>query len=98
MLTIGRLITTAADALFPPSDEPHRLGEQEMSVKANAVLNRLKAYTVKCGISRGRRDRLSRTLHGIWERASAGDLGHRRGRGAVPVSPDLRVLGELLAL
>jgi hypothetical protein len=73
MSTVRRLITTAADALFPPRDEPYRLGEQEMSVKANAVLNRLKAYAAKCEVPKGRRDRLSRTLHDIWERASAGD-------------------------
>jgi hypothetical protein len=73
MSTIRRLITTAADALFSPRDEPYRLGDQEMSVKANAVLNRLKAYAAECRVSKGRRDRLSRTLHDIWERASMGD-------------------------
>jgi hypothetical protein len=73
MSTVRRLITSAADELFPPREQPYQLGEQEMSVTANAVLNRLKAYAAECGVSEGRRDRLSRTVHDIWGRASAGD-------------------------
>lgn len=99
MSTVRRLITSAADALFPARDESYRLGVQDMSVKANAVLNRLKAYAADCGISKGRRDRLSRTIHDIWERASTGDHADIDVTEARYLFLQTYVvLGELLAL
>ncbi|MDQ2955509.1 MAG: hypothetical protein M3Y42_00910 [Actinomycetota bacterium] len=73
MSTVRRLITAAADSLFPPSDEPFLLGEQPLSVKANNVLNRLNAYVAGKVESTGRRDRIRHTIKDVWERASAGD-------------------------
>lgn len=52
-----------------------------------------------CGISKGRRDRLSRTLHDIWERASAGDHSDIDVTEARYLFLQTYiVLGELLAL
>lgn len=99
MSTVRRLMTAAADALFPPSDDPFLLGEQELSVKANAVLNRLNAYVAQRVESQGRRERLRHTLRDIWSRASSGDHADLDVTEARYLFLQTYVvLGELLAL
>jgi hypothetical protein len=72
MSTCRRLIVAAADALYPPLDEPYMLGEQPLKVGNENVLNRLQAYVADRIPPGGQRDRLRRTLADLWNRVSAG--------------------------
>ena len=72
MSTCRRLIDATADVLFPPREEPYRIGEVSLSVKQNNVLNRLQSYVAERVESKGRRDRLRRTLSGLYDRTSTG--------------------------
>jgi len=99
MSTCRRLIDTAADALFPAQEEPYQLGEVTLSVKQNNVLNCLQAYVAEHVESKGRRDRLRRTLADMYERTSTGthaevDVVEAR----YLFLQTYVVLGELLAL
>ncbi len=72
MSTCRRLIDAVADHVFPASDSPYILGGQPLSVKRNAVLNRINAYIHTRGIRGGRADRLRRALADVYARVSAG--------------------------
>lgn len=72
MTTCRRLIDTVANALFPARQEPFMVGEVELAVKENHVLNRLQAHAFTCGAHKDRRDRLRRTLADIYSRTSSG--------------------------
>lgn len=71
MTTCRQLIDAVADHVFPPSDEPYRLGEQELDVKANRTLNRLQAHVHRSGATAGHASRLRRTLADLYDRVSA---------------------------
>lgn len=97
--TCRRLIDAAADALFPPREEPYLVGETALQVGKANVLNRLQAYVAEAGASKGRRDRLRRTLNDLYDRASAGthaDIDPSEARYLFLQS--YVVLGELLSL
>lgn len=72
MTTCRRLIDTAADALFPPQDQPYMLGDQPLAVRTGNVLNRLQAYVAEAGVTGDRRDRLRQTFANLYRRTSAG--------------------------
>jgi hypothetical protein len=73
MNTSRRLIDAVANALFEPRDEPYRISaEREISVASGNTLNRLQAYAHASGASKGRRDRLRRTLGDLYDRVSTG--------------------------
>lgn len=72
MSTCRRLIDAVADAVFPASDVPYDLNGQSLSVKQNAVLNRINAYFHARGVFGGRADRLRRGLADIYGRVSTG--------------------------
>lgn len=71
MTTCRRLIDTAADALFPPRDQPYMIGEP-LAVQTGNVLNRLQAYVTEAGVTGDRRDRLRQTFANLYRRTSAG--------------------------
>jgi hypothetical protein len=72
MSTCRRLIDAAANALFPPREQPFNLGGQQLAVKQPNTLNRLQAYVYEHGVSKGRRDRLRRTFADLYDRTSTG--------------------------
>lgn len=73
LTTCRRLIDSCADHVFPAQEEPYAIGaEATLSVGQQNVLNRLQAYTHQCGIPKGRRDRLRRTIADLYSRCSAG--------------------------
>lgn len=72
MTACRRLIDSCADALFPGQAEPYLMGETQLSVTNQNVLNRLQAYMHSLGIPSGRRDRLRKTLKELYSRSSAG--------------------------
>lgn len=72
MLTCRRLIDSVADAVFPARDDPYVLGEEEIRVGQNNVLNRLKAFVNSQAVTKGREDRLRRSLNDIYDRVSGG--------------------------
>jgi len=99
MSTCRRLIDAAADALFPAGDEPYQLGEVSLKVMQNNVLNRLQAYVADRVESKGRRDRLRRTLSDLYDRSSTGTHGEVDVVEARYLFLSTYVtLGELLAL
>lgn len=71
MTTCRQLIDAVADHVFPPSDEPYRLGEQDLAVKASHVLNRLQAHVHRSGATGGHAARLRRTMSDVYGRVSA---------------------------
>lgn len=97
--TCRRLIDAVADALFPARDEPHAIGEVVLQVRKANVLNRLQAHVADSGASKGRRDRLRRTLNDLYDRASAGthaDVDPQEARYLFLQT--YVVLGEVLSL
>lgn len=72
LTTCRRLIDSCADHLFPAQTELYVIGEQPLKVGQQNVLNRIQAYTHKCGVSQKRRDRLRRTFSDLYDRCSAG--------------------------
>ena len=72
MNTCRRLIDSLADALFAARGDAFVVDGQPLAVKQGNVLNRLQAYASGAGITKGRRDRLRRTLNDIYGRVSAG--------------------------
>jgi hypothetical protein len=71
MTTCRQLIDAVADHVFPPSDAPYRLGEQDLDVKANRTLNRLQAHVHRSGATAGHASRLRRTTADLYDRVSA---------------------------
>jgi hypothetical protein len=72
MSTCRRLIDSVADHVFPARDEPYDLNGQPLTVKQNAVLNRINASLHTRGVRGGRTDRLRRSLSDIYGRVSTG--------------------------
>jgi hypothetical protein len=93
------LIDAVADYVFPARDEPYDLNGQLLTVKHNAVLNRINAYLHGRGVPGGRADRLRRGVSGIYERVSKGVHAGVDGREARYVFLSTYVfLGEVLTL
>lgn len=72
MSTCRRLIDSVADHVFPARDEPYDLNGQSLTVKQNAVVNRLNAFLHTRGVRGGRADRIRRSLSDIYGRVSTG--------------------------
>ncbi|WP_157358676.1 hypothetical protein [Amycolatopsis sp. ATCC 39116] len=72
MLTCRRLIDGVADAVLPPSDQPFKIGDQELAVKQGNVLNRINAYVYARGVVGGRAARIRRAIGDIYARVSTG--------------------------
>lgn len=73
LTTCRRLIDSCADHVFQAQSEHYAIGEEAMlAVGPQNVLNRLQAFAHQCGIPKGRRDRLRRTLADLYGRCSAG--------------------------
>jgi sulfur transfer complex TusBCD TusB component (DsrH family) len=72
MSTCRRLIDATADALCLPAHEVVEIDGQQVSIGQSNVLNRLNYYAFKSGASKGRRDRIRRTLSDIYGRVSKG--------------------------
>lgn len=73
LTTCRRLIDSCADHVFPAQSAPYEIAEGvPLNVGQQNVLNRLQAYTHRCGCSKSRRDRLRRTISDLYERCSAG--------------------------
>ncbi len=73
LTTCRPLIDSSADYVFPARDELYKIGDEVgLKVGPQQVLNRLQAHTHACGASKGRRDRLRRTLSDLYARCSAG--------------------------
>jgi AbiTii len=70
MTTCRRLIDSVADHVFPAKEEPYKIGDQELVVKQNNVLNRINACLHTLGVTGGRADRLRRSLSDIYGRVS----------------------------
>lgn len=72
MNSVRRMIKSVADHVYPPSDVAVLENGQTYEVGTDKVLNRLKLFLVKrCG-STSRKERLTRSIRDIHERASAG--------------------------
>lgn len=71
MNTLRRMIKAFADRVYPPSDDTRTVDGQSYAIGSDKVLNRIKLYLSDRCSSATRRDRLSRILRDIWERASA---------------------------
>lgn len=72
LTTCRRLIDSCADHVFPAGSERYELDGQLLQVGQQNVLNRLQAYAHTQDVSKGRRDRLRRTLSDLYDRCSAG--------------------------
>ena len=72
MSTCRRLIDAVADHVFPARDDPYDLNGQLLTVKQNAVLNRINAFVHTRGVRGGRADRLRRGLSDGYGRVSTG--------------------------
>ncbi|WP_167349071.1 hypothetical protein [Pseudoclavibacter helvolus] len=73
LTTCRRLIDSCADHLFPAQPEPYLVNEGvPLAMGRQNVLNRLQAHVHRCGVPKGRRDRLRRTLADLYDRCSAG--------------------------
>jgi AbiTii len=72
MSTCRRLIDSIADSIYPPRDEPIELGGNTVKIGPQNYLNRINAYVAERVQSKGRRDRIRRSLSDIYERVSAG--------------------------
>jgi hypothetical protein len=72
MTTCRRLIDTTADVLSPPSEAAAEIDGQQVAMAKGNVLNRLNFYAYKTGATKGRRDRLRRSLSDIYGRVSKG--------------------------
>lgn len=72
MSSCRRLIDAAADTVFPPSDDDHVVDGQPLRVGSSNVKNRIAAHLFDLGLSKGRRDRLRRTINDLYDRTSSG--------------------------
>ena len=74
--TVRRVIKAFADAVFPATDVPAKVGDQSVPGSgSDKVLNRIKVYVTTGCTSASRSDRLTRNLRQIYERASVGSHG-----------------------
>ncbi len=72
MTTCRRLIDATADALCPATTGTAEIDGQEVAMAQSNVLNRLNSYAFKSGATKGRRDRIRRSLSDIYGRVSKG--------------------------
>ncbi len=72
MTTCRRLIDSTADALSPAIEGTAEIDGQQVAMSKSNVLNRLNFYAYKSGATKGRRDRLRRSLSDIYGRVSKG--------------------------
>ena len=72
MSTCRRLIDSISDSLYPPRDEPIELNGNEIKVGPQNHLNRINAFIATKVTSKGRRDRLRRSIADIYNRVSTG--------------------------
>ncbi|MFS0703331.1 hypothetical protein AB6N23_02295 [Cellulomonas sp. 179-A 9B4 NHS] len=72
MTTCRQLIDAVANHLFPASEVPYSIGERELDVGNNRVLNRLQAYVHSAGVVGGRATRLRRSISDVYDRVSTG--------------------------
>jgi hypothetical protein len=71
MATCRRLVDATADAVCSAGDTAEIDGQQ-VAITQSHVLNRLNFYAYKTGATKGRRDRLRRSLSDIYGRVSKG--------------------------
>jgi hypothetical protein len=71
LTTCRRLIDSVADNVFPAREELYDSNGLELKVSQQHVLNRLSAFVADNETSKGRRDRLRRTLADLYSRCSA---------------------------
>lgn len=72
MTTCRRLIDAAADALFPATDGTVEIDGEQIGAGKSQTLNRLNLYVDNKGATKGRRDRIRRSLSDIYGRVSKG--------------------------
>lgn len=72
MTTCRRLIDAAADALFPAAEGTDEIDGEQVGTGKSQTLNRLNLYVDKKGATKGRRDRIRRSLSDIYGRVSKG--------------------------
>jgi len=72
MSTCRRLIDSISDSLYPPRSEPIELNGNIVSVGPQNCLNRINAFIATRVFSKGRRERLRRSLADIYNRVSTG--------------------------
>lgn len=72
MTTCRRLIDATADAIYPANDSLVKVDEHDLSVATDKTLNRLNAYAFERGATKGRRDRIRRSLADIYSRVCKG--------------------------
>lgn len=73
MSTVRRLIGSFADAVYPPvADGTAMIGDQELKVGADNILNRINVFVAEQTDSKSRRQRLRQSVSNVYERASAG--------------------------
>ncbi|MEI3802737.1 MULTISPECIES: AbiTii domain-containing protein [unclassified Chitinophaga] len=72
LTTCRRIIDSFANHIYPPSDIPIMLGGNEISLKADKVLNRINAYVSQRCESESRRNKIRQNLKNLYERSSAG--------------------------
>ena len=99
MGTCRRLIDAVADHVFAARDEPYELNWQTLTMKQNAVLNRINVVVHTVGVRGGRADRIRRSLSDIYGRVSTGvhsDVNSHEARYLFLATYVL--LGEVLTL
>lgn len=83
MNSLRRIFKAVADRVYPASNEPVIVDGHKYEVGSDKVLNRIKLFLLVNCPSESRRDRLSRSMRDIHERASAGahtDIGSREAQ------------------
>ena len=72
LMTCRRVIDSFADHIFPPTNEIIRIGEKDLSLKADKSLNRLNAYVhLNCN-SESRQKKIRQNLQNLYDRVSTG--------------------------
>jgi hypothetical protein len=67
-----RMIKAFADTMEPGQEKDIDVDGEKYNIGSDKVLNRIQYFMTKKCTSKGRRERLSRNLRSIWDRASAG--------------------------
>jgi hypothetical protein len=99
LTTCRRIIDSFANHIFPPNDETYNIGGNELSLKADRVLNRLNVYIHQHSSSESRRKKLRQNLQNLYERVSAGvhaDVDEQEARNLF--FNVYLILGEILTL
>lgn len=72
LTTCRRVIDSFANNIYPSSDETINIGGNELSLKADKVLNRLNAFVHQNSSSESRKNRIRQNLKNLYDRVSAG--------------------------